>query len=541
MGRFFVTVVAANFSSIVWTLNKDIRVASDSFTIMSSAVQRRNFSKTYRHLASSNDAPLECQLIEIRQVLAEALESLDAYKQELEVDDEDLEMLVRQGSAHEEVTPDEEEDYSEIRELLEFIKCHRPITSVIRRLPAEIIAEILLHTRPAWDQLEDYPIVHDTRRGPWSHSRVSYMWRTISLSLPQIWSDLTIDEVTSTKCRARLQVLKLWLERSGNKSLRIVGNIEGEAIIPEYEDMMKMLVAESHRWDIFLWNVGLVRRKCTPTEAYCLQAVLATEVWDGPADQDIQRPNFRMYHLGGSGIDSDPFRLLRSAPNLEALSLNIRIRSRFLPDKTMVLANIQRLELYYRSYNLLKYLTLPLLRTLVITTTSFRLTAEFLRRSQCPLETLSIRDPGAPLDARLVQVLEAVPTLKELLLSWTHECTAGSSGVDSHIILEKLTVKKGRPLLLPSLATFSMDVYNDTDLTALFDMLESRCTEMEDRPLTDVTFTCDNLDTQGLPLIRMKGGLAGLKFRHGLKGALIRRGVHCELELSFLDRCPTSA
>ncbi|KAK0436534.1 hypothetical protein EV421DRAFT_1110530 [Armillaria borealis] len=477
---------------------------------MSSAVQRRNFSKTYRHLASSNDAPLECQLIEIRQALAEALESLEAFKQELEVDDEDLEMLVRQKSVHEEATP-EEEEYSEIRELLEFIKCHQPITSVVRRLPAEIIAEILLHTRPAWRQLEEYPIVHDTRRGPWSHSRVSYMWRTISLSLPQIWSDLTLDEVTATKCRARLQMLKLWLERSGNKSLRIIGNIEGEAIIPEYEDIMRMLVAESHRWDIFMWNVGLVRRKSTPAEAYYRQAALATEVWDGPADQDIQRSNLRMYHLGGSGVDSDPFRLLRSAPNLEALSLGIRIRSRFLPDKTTVLTNIQRLELDYRSFNLLKYLTLPLLRALVITTISFRLVAEFLRRSQCPLEILSIRDPGAPLDARMVQVLEAVPTLKELLLSWTQECTVGSASVDSHIILEKLTVKEGRPLLLPSLTTLSMDVYNDTDLNALFDMLESRCTEMEDRPLTDVTFTCDNLDIQGLPLIRMKGGLAGIE------------------------------
>ncbi|KAK0479573.1 hypothetical protein IW261DRAFT_1564215 [Armillaria novae-zelandiae] len=507
---------------------------------MSSTVQRRNFSKTYRHLASSNDAPDECQLIEIRRVLADALESLEAFKQELEVDDEDLEMLVRPKSIHEVATP-EEEEYSEIRELLEFIECHRSITSVIRRLPAEIIAEILLHTRPAWQQLEEYPIVHNTCQGPWSHSRVSYMWRIISLSLPQIWSDLTIDEVTATKCRDRLHVLKLWLERSGNKSLRVIGNIEGEAIIPEYDNMMRMLVAESHRWDIFMWNVELARRKSTPPggiEAYCRQVALTTEVWDGPVDQDIQRPNLRMYHLGGSGIDSDVFRLLRSAPNLEALSLDIRIRSRFLPDETMVFTHIQRLELYYRSVNLLKYLSLPLLRALVITTTSFRLVAEFLRRSQCPLEILCIRDPVL-LDARMIQVLEAVPTLKELFLSWTHECTVDSASVDSHIILEKLTVKEGRPLLLPSLTTFSMDVYNDTNLDALFDMLESRCTEMEDRPLKEVTFTCDNLNIQGLPLIRMKGGLAGLKFRHGLKGALIRRGVHCELELSFLDRRPT--
>ncbi|KAK0491830.1 hypothetical protein EDD18DRAFT_541839 [Armillaria luteobubalina] len=247
-----------------------------------------------------------------------------------------------------------------------------------------------------------------------------------------------------------------------------------------------------------------------------------------------------MYHLGASGIDSDPFRLLRSAPNLEAFSLNIRIRSRFLPDETKVLAHIQRLELDYRSVNLLKYLSLPLLRALVIRTISFQIVTEFLRRSQCPLEILSIRDPVL-LDARMIEVLEAVPTLKELSLSWTPESTVDFACVDSHIILEKLTVKVGRPLLLPELTTFSMDVFNDTDLNALFDMLESRCIEMEDRPLTEVTFTCDNLDIRGLPLIRMKGGLAGLKFRHGLKGALIRLGVHCELELSFLDRRPTSA
>ncbi|KAK0209270.1 hypothetical protein DFS33DRAFT_521544 [Desarmillaria ectypa] len=508
---------------------------------MSSAVQRRNFSETYRHLASSNDAPLDCQLIEIRHILADALETLDTFKQQLEVDDEDLEILMRQPNAHEESTL-EEEEHSEIRDIQEFLKWHRPITSAVRRLPAEIIAEILLHARPGWRQLEEYPIVHNTSCGPWSYSRVSYLWRTVSLSLPQIWSDLTIDELTATKCRTRLQVLKLWLKRSGNKTLRMVGNIQGEAIIPQYEDIMRMLVAESHRWDIFLWDVVLLRRKSAPAEgdeAFCRQETLAAEVWDGPADQDLLRPNLRMYHLGGSDVDSDPFRLLQCAPNLEALSLGIEIQDRFLPDKTMVFTNIQRLEVDYRSFDLIKYLTLPLLRVLVITTFSCRVVAEFLRRSRCPLETLSVRDP-VPLDARMVQVLEAVPTLKELLLSWTQECAPGSAGVDNETVLEKLTVKEGRPLLLPSLTTFSMDVDNDTDLNALFDMLESRCTEMEKRSLKNVTFTCDDLDV-GLPLVRMRGGLAGLKFRHGLKGTLLRCGVHCELELSFLDRRRTTA
>ncbi|KAK0450582.1 uncharacterized protein EV420DRAFT_741481 [Desarmillaria tabescens] len=503
---------------------------------MSSAVQRRNVSEAYRHLASSNDAPLDYQLVEIRHVLAQALESLDAFKQQLEVDDEDLDILMRQPIAHEEATLGEEE-HAEIRGIQEFIKCHRPITSAIRRFPAEIIAEILLHARPGWRQLEEYPIVHDTNCGPWSYSRVSYLWRGVSLSLPQIWSDLTVDELTATECRTRLNVLKLWLKRSGNKTLRIVGNIQGEAIIPQYEDMMRMLAAENHRWDIFMWNVALLRRKSAPAEgdeAFCRQETLAAEIWDGPADQDILRPNLRMYYLGGSDVDSDPFRLLRCAPNLEALSLGIEIQDRFLPDNTMVFTNIQRLEVDFTSFDLIQYLTLPFLNALVVTTFSFRVVAEFLRRSQCPLETLSIRDP-VPLDARMVQVLEVVPTVKELLLSWTQECTPGSAPLDHETILEKLTVKEGRPLLLPLLTTFSMDVDNDTDLDALLDMLESRCTEMEDQPLTDVTFTCDDLDP-GLPLLRMRGGLAGLKFRHGLKGTILRHGVHCELELSFLDR-----
>ncbi|KAG7451789.1 uncharacterized protein BT62DRAFT_999487 [Guyanagaster necrorhizus] len=53
---------------------------------MSSAVQRPNFFETYRHLASSNDAPLDCKLIGSCQALPEAQTSLNAFKEQLRGD-----------------------------------------------------------------------------------------------------------------------------------------------------------------------------------------------------------------------------------------------------------------------------------------------------------------------------------------------------------------------------------------------------------------------------------------------------------------------
>ncbi|KAJ7236067.1 hypothetical protein B0H12DRAFT_1027081, partial [Mycena haematopus] len=67
---------------------------------------------------------------------------------------------------------------------IEDIRRGRAILSVIRRLPSDILGEIFPYTVP------DYvPRNHRaTDSSPWVYGRVCSRWRTLSLSLPTLWS-----------------------------------------------------------------------------------------------------------------------------------------------------------------------------------------------------------------------------------------------------------------------------------------------------------------------------------------------------------------
>ncbi|KAJ7168031.1 hypothetical protein C8R46DRAFT_1094728 [Mycena filopes] len=66
--------------------------------------------------------------------------------------------------------------------LQDFVKTHRAVLSVLRRVPDEILLEIFQHAR------EGIPDPDATATTPWAVSHVCSRWRAVALSSPQLWA-----------------------------------------------------------------------------------------------------------------------------------------------------------------------------------------------------------------------------------------------------------------------------------------------------------------------------------------------------------------
>ncbi|KAJ6526625.1 hypothetical protein DFH09DRAFT_1046092 [Mycena vulgaris] len=89
------------------------------------------------------------------------------------------------------------------------------ILSPIRRLPLEIVGEIFLYFVPSFQCHSDFRIqeaqtwiqeAHSRVKFPWKLGHICRLWRTIALSLGQLWSVLDVAPQSSrsilSRCRA---------------------------------------------------------------------------------------------------------------------------------------------------------------------------------------------------------------------------------------------------------------------------------------------------------------------------------------------------
>lgn len=481
------------------------------------------YSQTYIHLTSSNDPPLDCEKEEVKYLLAEAQDAMKHLHHQSWTKDEEFEGLT---------TGYGERLENDRAALCNFIKCHQPVVSAVRRLPPEIIGEVFLHTL-SWDDWTSYPEIHNTRLGPWSYSRVSRLWRAVALSLGQLWSEFSLNEFRAAECCVcPVSLLRLWLHRSGNAPLRITGEIMGDTIVPHYVAMVRMIVSQSHRWEIFFWDYVPMRRPPwtandvarknqlaqQATAAPHVQECVSPEIWDGAAQYPTRRPLLRRLHLGGV-LNMNPFRLLQSAFNLEGFSLALAIQSP-VPTAPLIQPNIHRADIGWKGFASIDHLAFPQLHTLTITSFDCAKVAAFLYRSQCMLQALHIRDP-APLDGRLTQILEATPKLKSLTLQWTPEPFPNRNDANNNheSIIGKLTIGQNRPVFLPSLKTFSCDVDRGLDSQSLLAMLKSRCSvpaEHQCQPLETVRLCCKDHESGESSLAGLKHAFLALHVDHGL-------------------------
>ncbi|ESK89376.1 hypothetical protein Moror_16219 [Moniliophthora roreri MCA 2997] len=151
-------------------------------------------------------------------------------------------------------------------ELQSFAQEHKALLSPARRMLPELWSEIFIHCLP--EHSLDY---HINRRNvscsdaPLLLTQVCSTWRTIAISTPQLWSNITYTVCRPSAMKIQLRRLETWLARTGAAPLSVVvfrsffdanNNVLDhphltfpDPIPPLNEDqVMNFILAHSHRW-----------------------------------------------------------------------------------------------------------------------------------------------------------------------------------------------------------------------------------------------------------------------------------------------------
>ncbi|KAK0209239.1 hypothetical protein DFS33DRAFT_519280 [Desarmillaria ectypa] len=438
--------------------------------------RRTSKDDPYSHLTRTNDQPLDSEVNEIRLVIQDAEIRLAEHGKGLQ--------------------PDFAQSREESKALRTLIRTCTKIIHPIRRLPFEIIGEILLHTLSGPDDCNDYPAVHDHHRGPWAYSRVCQRWRAVALSLPRLWSELSVPSNCGSywlHVKNPIGRLRLWLRRSGSSPLRILYGGWGKCGPKEHETITSLLFEQCERWEVFRW-IG-----CSDLERFKRLSEVVGRVpllrhldLQYCVAGDPQEPMTAATFAGFTSLQPplvrfqterflvDPFKLLRLAPNLGELALVLNrahedVPREWLPPSPLTHSGVRHLVINHPYMIALPNLILPQLKCLGLRSFTLRdmipITA-FIHQSRCPLMNLFVEGKYR-FHSSLVQLLHATPNLEQLIL-------AGDDSMPLYqyqdSILEQLTIGEGFPDLLPALKSVSCDV-KGVDPEALVAMLESRCEE----------------------------------------------------------------
>ncbi|KIM80375.1 hypothetical protein PILCRDRAFT_89650 [Piloderma croceum F 1598] len=137
--------------------------------------------------------------------------------------------------------------------LLKFIAEQNAIVAPIRRLPAEILAEIFVLCM-------NYDISSfDPMQSPLLVGRVCRGWRQVALSTQKLWSSITV-----TDYRSSSKMVKLWMSRAISAPLTIHLNSAHHysSNVGEIESVIAVLVQYCDRWQHLDMNFYRTRASC---------------------------------------------------------------------------------------------------------------------------------------------------------------------------------------------------------------------------------------------------------------------------------------
>ncbi|KAH7887188.1 hypothetical protein F5I97DRAFT_1873831 [Phlebopus sp. FC_14] len=137
---------------------------------------------------------------------------------------------------------------------------HRGLTSPIRRLSPEILAEIFCHCLP------ENPPVPRARAIPLVLTRVCQRWRSIATATPQLWSSLTIPLRHAVRDEYRLQY-DTWMARAKSVPLVLVvenvHHIDSPKFTPCLLDWLRCLPSRCRDFSWYGYSVeGLLTGSC---------------------------------------------------------------------------------------------------------------------------------------------------------------------------------------------------------------------------------------------------------------------------------------
>ncbi|KAJ7597928.1 hypothetical protein C8J56DRAFT_1159706 [Mycena floridula] len=325
---------------------------------------------------------------------------------------------------------------------------HRAILSPVRRLPSDVIFEILQRcsTRTFAPSNESVPVVTlDQNEGPWPFMSICRHWRTVITSHPTFWSNIYVSRRDNPSSFSDCLQFILDHSKDAPLTLRVVTvppNLEKEAI--------RLLIPHSHRWvDVSLWYSsedfytelekalpkGSVPQLCRLFLSSSVDIPLTCfEV--APRLQTLDIRSVRLLHMPWNQIQQlsmddgyplqDVISVLQMIPNVVDCSFNLRHDGK--PSMTVRLPHLRHLKakIILRSTMCVEFLTgleVPMLEEMNIGSSQGEINAAvtFIGRNACPIRTLSIANFRSPIkvrctDSDLTTLSKSAPHLTKLII-----------------------------------------------------------------------------------------------------------------------------
>ncbi|KAJ7236055.1 hypothetical protein B0H12DRAFT_131581 [Mycena haematopus] len=350
------------------------------------------------HLLATNDPPTDVEVAEIH----DAVDHLNTSVVDLDASITEVEHLLEKLRIRR-------------QHAIENIRRGGAILSVKRRLPSDILGEIFSYTVP------DY-VPHDRRAtdySPWVYGRVCSRWRTLTLSLPTLWSHI------DTKIPLALLTAQLRLSKGC-----------GLTIHTFYSDIeaLHSLVDCSDRWEVVNIQMGVktlatldrvhgkvpMLRELRCSDCTSVGSCTAFQIAPNLSSVNItgtaslQLPWAQLTKLRQEIPEVDGLSQLGSARNLVELSLTHWVEPSLALARTNGLSELLEFPhlrlLYIDDGEFLDFLVLPALEDIHIARHTQPL-ASLIDRSLCRLRKLTTY---IDMNFDIIPVLERAPTLLKI-------------------------------------------------------------------------------------------------------------------------------
>ncbi|KAJ7585664.1 hypothetical protein C8J56DRAFT_862164 [Mycena floridula] len=312
------------------------------------------------------------------------------------------------------------EEYSQ---LLAAREAHEAIMSPMRRLPSDVVFEILRHASSRADPDNDkfLPVVaFDLREAPWPYMSVCCHWRAIITSNSIFWCNIWLQR--SPKPTAAVAALHFILDHSKDAPLTI--SLEASILdLKHASEIIRLLTPHSHRWA----NISMT----FPPDSHCeldealvkgsvpqLRRLSLEAISDIPSMSGFEfAPNLQALEINSGFLTNlrlpwsqirelsvtgtceapEAVSFLRLMPNL--VECSFVLTNDETPEMTVRLPYLRRLDISIRSRGSItvsiefpKCLEVPVLEEMLVgeSDEEIEATARFIRRNSCSIRALTL-------------------------------------------------------------------------------------------------------------------------------------------------------
>ncbi len=448
-----------------------------------------------KDLLRCNDPLLEAEKTALRSLVDEAPSTLANLDQQIIEARQMLDSLIQKRQVA-------ESDFDDAKTLLH----------PIRSMPQDVLKEIFHYCVPDWEEITSGPPQAcydslDTRFPPWTISHVSMTWRDVSLSLPDLWTCITLDfrKYGALNMRAVMTKVTLFLERSKNMDL-FVTFLSPDTSLSDHP-AFALLDLSAPRWRNF---AACIQRPCLQalSGSYFnrLQKLLVVvrpinrDVMAGPVKTFQKTRSLRWAVIRGDETwDSFPlpwcsietyvcdslrrahWDRLKRLTGLKSLEITNRSQVIFNPSELpqITLPTVTSLRISEQRLDAGSKMTTKVIQNNLLVLPSLSTLDIHFRRDNIPsfpfshqiptsLTTLILRDAMESPDGiqRVLEFLETVP----------HVHTLGIDGRRGMEFFQGLSIQSGKDVILPNLRNLQLqgDRQPFPDPVVL-NFLESRC------------------------------------------------------------------